>query len=137
MTKAEARQFMVDQESTFMQWKYLLQFLGMITGVILILVLKGPGNKKSVIGVVVCEPEYWGLLTALIIFALVMEFVAIVIAKTEFEFKQQIGWQFTDCDFKYSLKTVWKYPAITFIGTFVAILVGFSPAFIYVPFFIT
>ena len=137
MTKDEARQFMEDQESTFMQWKYLLQILGMIVGVLLILTLKGPGNKESVIGIKKCDPGDWGLLAALVIFALVMEFVAILVAKSEYEFKQQIGWQFTEDDYKYSLSTVWQYPVITFIGTFTAILVGFSPAFIYVPFFIT
>jgi hypothetical protein len=106
----------------------------MLAGVIIILTLKGPGHKPSVIGIERCDPGDHGLLASLIILAVVMEVVAIVIAKLDYDVKQEVDWQFIDSCYKHDYGQLWKYPTVSFFGTLIAILIGSTPAFFYVPF---
>jgi len=108
-----------------------------LVGVLTLLVLKGPGAAKSVIGIKKCDPGDWGLLASVICFTVICECIAIFVAKSEYEFKKEISWEFLDGDYTHSMKILWKYPIITFIATFGASLIGTTPAFVYVPFFIS
>lgn len=99
----------------------------------IILLFKGPGHKPSIIGVERCDPVHWTLFAIMFVFAFIMTAIAVWVQKHDYETKQLIRWQFTPCDFKYSLTSAIKFPAFAFISTFLAILCGFTPAFFYIP----
>lgn len=87
LTRKEIRGFIRTRESTFWQWKYLIQVLTLMIGFMLIMWFKGSGKDKSVVGVEKCDSGYWGLFSALIIFGFVLSAIAILIQKREFELK--------------------------------------------------
>jgi uncharacterized membrane protein YfcA len=133
LTKTDATLIVHQNESTIFQWRYLGQIIVTFIGFVLILLFKGPGHKPSVVGVKRCDDTDWGLLATMIIFAFIMTAVSIIIQKHDYELKKKIEWHFTPCDYKYTLASAIKFAAFAFISTFLAILVGFTPAFFYVP----
>ena len=133
MSKTEALKYLEAKESSFLQWNYIAQLLVMYGAVVILLFLKGNGANESVIGVKRCDAGDWGLLVTLIVLAILMELFAIYVQKQEYAFKQRVGWEFTIDDFKFDLKTFWKVPLATFLGTVASILGGFAPGFFYIP----
>ena len=87
MTRKEARDYILRQESTFLQPKYWLQIIVMVIGFVFIILSKGNGVQKSFIGVEKCDPIYWSLKGILITFGLCMTVVSVLIQKHEYELK--------------------------------------------------
>lgn len=136
MTKEEAVQHYFKKESTFFQWKYLLQIIVTFSGFFLISLFKGPGNEEpSIVGVKKCNIGWWSLFFGLILFGILMSVLSILIVKHEYEVKKQINWVFTPCDYKYEgLGSSLVFPIFALLSTFAAVLAGFSPGFFYMPF---
>lgn len=105
----------------------------MVIGFVLIMLFKGSGVDKSFVGIEKCDAMYWSLYGFLVLFGLCMSVVSVLIQKHEYELKKRIGWRFTPCDYKHSLKSALGFPLCAFIFSFTSILVGFTPAFFFVP----
>jgi len=113
--------------------KYLEQILALMIGFVLIMWLKGSGDKQSIIGIQKCDSGDWGLFSALIIYGVILSLISIALQRHEYLLKKEVDWQFTRCDFKYTLSSAIKFPCFAFFISFTSICVGFSPAFYYVP----
>lgn len=131
-TRKELRKKMEEESNSLFQPKYLIQILIVLAGFITILILRGPGDKSSVVGIDRCEPLDWGLLAILIAFMLTMTTVAFLVQKQDFELKKQVHWNFLPGDFQFSFKSAIVFPIAGLLFAFSAILLGFTPAFFYV-----
>jgi hypothetical protein len=103
-----------------------------LSGFIVLLLLRGSGDKTSVVGIDRCEPLDWGLLAILIAFMITMTLVAFLVQKRDFELKKQVHWNFLPGDYHFSLKTAIVFPIAGLLFAFTAILLGFTPAFLYI-----
>lgn len=70
---------MESNQSHLFQPKYLIQILCVFAGFVIILLLRGSGDKTSIVGVDRCEPLDWGLLALLIVFMLIMTLIAFLV----------------------------------------------------------
>lgn len=104
----------------------------MLVGFVVLLLLRGAGDKVSVIGVKRCDGLDWGLLSILIVYQLIMTVIAIKTQKTDFELKKNINWKFYPGDYQYTLKSAVVFPICGLLFSFIAILLGFTPAFLYI-----
>jgi len=105
----------------------------MMLGFLVFMYLQGNGSEKSVIGVAKCKAGYWALLIALITLGVFMTVIAIYVQKHDYELKKSIDWKFTPCDLQFSTREVTSFPLYALVISFTAILIGFTPAFLYVP----
>lgn len=87
LTRKEIRAFIRTRESTFLQWKYLIQVLTLIVGFMIIMWFKGSGKDESIVGVEKCDAGYWGLFSSLVVFGFMLSSLAILIQKQEYELK--------------------------------------------------
>ena len=73
------RQKIENDESSLFQPKYLLQLLVSMIGFVVLMLLRGGGEKSSIIEVDRCEGLYWVLGALLIAYGSVMSAVSIFI----------------------------------------------------------
>ena len=125
---------MEDDESTIVQPGYLLQILVAAIGFVIVMLLRGSGEKSSIVKVDRCEGLYWGLGAILIAYGMFMSAVAIFVQKQTYDIKNSVNWQFLPGDYKFTWGSAICFPIAGFIFSFSAILFGFTPAFYYIAF---
>jgi lysylphosphatidylglycerol synthetase-like protein (DUF2156 family) len=131
-TKRELREKLEADGSTLFQPHYLIQVFFVLLGFIVLLLLRGAGDKLSVIGVKRCDGLDWGLLSILIVYQSIMTVIAIYTQKSDYELRKSINWKFYPGDYQYAFKTALVFPLCGLIFSFLAILLGFTPAFLYI-----
>jgi uncharacterized membrane protein YfcA len=103
-----------------------------LAGFIVLMLLRGAGDTTSIVGVQRCDALDWTLLILLILFELVMTFVAILVDKRDYELKKELNWKFYPGDYHFNWRNVWVFPVCALGFSFTAILLGFTPAFLYI-----
>ena len=79
MSSKEVLKHLIDKESTNFQCNNLLLNLAMLISLIILTLLRGPGNKNSVIGVKRCDKLDWVLLALLFIISIMLTLTAVLI----------------------------------------------------------
>jgi uncharacterized membrane protein YfcA len=131
-TKKELRHVLEQKNSTLFQPDRLIQLFFVLAVFVILMLFRGAGDTVSVVGIKRCDPLDWTLLAILIVFEFVMTLVAIFMEKRDYEIKKAVNWEFYAGDYKFDFKNVWVFPACALVFSFTAILLGFTPAFLYI-----
>ena len=123
----------IAKESTNLQWaKLILNFL-MLTILIVVLVLRGPGKEPSIIGVKACEGPDFLFLLLIVVSAALLTFIAIKNVGEEYADKKEAGYVFVRGDLEFTAGTNTKLILIGFIGALLATAVGLGPGAVFTP----
>jgi len=71
----------------------------MAVGFIILTLLRGSGEKSSIVNVDRCEGMYWGFGAILIGYGIIMSIWAVFVQKQTYELKKSVNWEFFNGDY--------------------------------------
>ena len=95
-----------------------MQILLVFAGFIVLLLLRGSGEKTSIVGINRCDDLDWVLLALLVAFMIAMTAIAFFVQKHDFETKKKVHWHFLPGDYHFSFKTAVVFPVCGLIFSF-------------------
>ena len=120
-------------ESSHFQWSKLSMNIGMVVVLFVVTLLRGDGNKPSIVGVSRCDPYEWALLATLVIVALILTVGTAIMLNREYHHKCDIDYKFVKGDFQCTIKNAIKLPLIALGGGFLAASLGIGAGLIFNP----
>ena len=88
----------IQAESTNCQCLKLFLNFGMLLVMVICMVLRGPGNEASLIGVKACDTPDFLFLILILVAAIFFTFIAVKTAQEEYAVKLAVGYKFVEAD---------------------------------------
>lgn len=104
----------------------------MLALLIILTLLRGPGNTPSIVKIKRCQPLDWTLLALLIAAALALTVAAGLIQRYEDTLKRKVNFTFVTGEEPYTHGKAFKVAGISFFCAFVAVSLGSGPSLFFV-----
>ena len=123
----------IAKESTNLQWWKIAVNLGMLVILIVCMVLRGPGDKPSVVGIKPCDGPDFVALALVLVAAITMTYIAISFTREEHAEKVEAGYNFVKGDQTFQTCEIIRMIIIGLVGAFLAATCGISTGAIFFP----
>ena len=97
------------------------------------MMLRGPGNEESLIGVKACETSDYLFLVLILFAAILLTYIAVRRAQEEYRVKVDVDYKFVEGDQEFRGPVIAKLITIGFFGAFLAASVGLGPGSVFNP----
>ena len=105
----------------------------MLLVMVVCMMLRGPGNEKSLIGVQACDTPDFLFLILIFVAAIFLTFIAVKNAQEEYQVKLAVGYTFVEGDQEFTGGIIAKLITIGFFGAFLSASVGLGPGSVFNP----
>ena len=131
--KEQKLEQIVKSESTNLQCLKLCLNFGMLLVMVVCMMLRGPGNEESLIGVKACETSDYLFLVLILFAAILLTYIAVRRAQEEYRVKVDVDYKFVEGDQEFRGPVIAKLITIGFFGAFLAASVGLGPGSVFNP----